>query len=207
MSTWKEPVGPKGKNVYVRRRLFVLLGLIALVAAVVLVIWQPGSTGGASVPGEVSIPDDLVVADQADQARAAQETPACAAGQLTVTALTDRSSYAPDETPQLSLSVENTGEGACSADLGTAGMSFEVSSGQDQVWRSTDCQKNPDYRAVILEPGVPLETETITWDRTRSSAETCDISRDGVAADGASYHLRATAAGVASTSTAQFLLY
>ena len=213
MSTLRDPVGPKDRKVYVRRRLFVLLGLLAVIAVVVLIIVRPGSSGGVASASQVEVPEDLVESPSPESETAGEaggedgEVAACAAGQLTVTPATDKGDYAAGELPQLSLSVENTGEEPCSADLGSANLQFVIASGDDEVWRSVDCQENAEHLAVILEPGTPLETEAIAWDRTRSSPETCDISRDPVSAGGASYHLRTTAAGVQGTGTAQFLLY
>lgn len=208
MSGWRDPVGSEKKAVYIRRRLLVLGGLLAIIAFIVLVIVKPGSSGGAASAPEVKLPDEIVAADKAqDKSVPAGATPPCAAGELTVTPITDRDSYAGGELPLLSLRVENTGAAACEAQLGTAGMIFTVTSGSDQVWRSTDCQLSPDARAVILEPGKPLETAPLTWDRTRSSTETCDIDRDPVSAEGATYHLQVAVAGVQSTGTAPFLLY
>ena len=211
MAGWREPVGPKDKSVYVRRRLLVLLGLLAVIAAVVLIILKPGSSGGAASSREVQVPEDLVAAEQADaakdSAKDSAEVPECGAGQLAVTPVTDRESYAAGELPQLALSVENTADAPCAADLGTAGLTFEITSGSDQVWRSADCQTDADHRPVILEPGTPLTTEDLPWDRTRSDPETCGIEREAVAAGGASYHLHVSAAGVPGKGTAQFLLY
>ena len=207
MSTLRNPVGPKDRRVYIRRRLLVLAGLLAVVIAVVLIIVKPGSSGGAERASEVSVPADLVTEPApADEEEGEDDVAACSPEQLAVTPITDQTSYAEGELPKFSLAVENTGESDCTADLGTAGMHFEVSSGSDQVWRSVDCQENPENLAVVLEAGQRLETEEVVWDRTRSSAETCDITRDAVAAGGASYHLRAAAAGVKGDGTAQFLL-
>lgn len=207
MTGWREPVGPKGKNVYLRRRLLVLLSLLAIVAAVVLIILKPGSSGGAASSREVEIPDDLVAAEQADAETEAAEMPVCGAGQLSVSPITDQESYASGELPQLALSVENTGEDPCAIDLGTAVMDFRITSGSDEVWRSTDCQTDAEHLPVVLEPGVALTTENLPWDRTRSDPETCDITREAVAAGGASYHLHVSAAGVPGQGTVQFLLY
>lgn len=206
LSALREPVGPKDRSVYVRRRIIVLLGLLALIAAIVLIIVRPGGTGGASSAKEVRVPSDLIEQPERVSADSA-ETVACELSALVVTAVTDQPSYGPGESPELSLSVTNTGKEACIADLGTAGMAFTVSSGSDQVWRSTDCQTNPVSTPIILDAGQTLESESITWDRTRSSVETCDIDRDPVVAGGASYHLTATAGGADSKETAQFLLY
>lgn len=207
MSNWKQPVGPERKAVYMRRRLLVLGGLIVLIGIIALVIWRPGSSGGAAAAPEVEVPDEIVAAEKTKTETPAGEVAPCAAGELTVTPITDRESYAGGELPQLSLSVENIGDAACLAELGTAGMSFKITSGSDEVWRSIDCQVSPDKRTVILEPKTPLSTEPIAWDRTRSSPETCEIGRDAVVAGGATYHLHVAVAGVQGTGTAPFLLY
>lgn len=207
MSNWKTPVGPKDPKVYVRRRILVLLGLLAVVAVVVLVFLKPGSSGGARDANSVEVPSDIAAKPDSGDEKKDDAVAACAPDQLRVTPITDKSDYAEGELPQLSLSVENIGQAACSADLGTATLTFDITSGEDQVWRSTDCLKNPTNVAVILDPKKPETTEALPWDRTRSSPETCDITRDPVTAGGASYHLRASAAGVTSQDTAQFLLY
>lgn len=205
-SALRDPVGPKPRNVYVRRRIFALLALVAIVAAIVLMIVRPGSNGGANSAREVAVPGDLSEKPK-PSAAGESETPVCATSALEVTAVTNQGSYGQDEYPQLSLSVKNVGKDACVADLGTAAMSFTVSSGADSVWRSTDCQTGAESLPVILKGGELLESESIEWDRTRSSTETCDITRDAVSADGASYHLTASVGGADSTDTAQFLLY
>ena len=209
MSTLRDPVGPRDRKVYIRRRILVLAGLLAVIAVVVLVLVKPGSSGGAQDARQVEVPNDLATPDPAgaDEETDDGEPAACGAGDLEVTPVADQTDYAAGELPMLALTVENTGSEACSADLGTAGMRFEVSSGNDQVWRSADCQEDPEHLAVILDPGKPLQSEPVQWDRTRSSPETCDISREPVAAGGASYHLRVEAGGVDGSSTAQFLLY
>lgn len=183
-----------------------LAGLLAIAAVVVLIILKPGSSSGSQQETDVQVPGDVAEQDAAAEGEEG-DIPTCADGDLVVTPLADKSSYAEGEEPQLSLSVENTGDEECAADLGTAGMTFEVTSGDDEVWRSADCQEDAEHLNVTLEPGEPLETESIAWDRTRSSAETCDITRDPVPAEGSSYHLRVSAAGVDGDGTAQFLLY
>lgn len=207
MSTWRDPVGPEAKNVYLRRRIFVLVVLLAVVAAVVLIVVKPGSSGGAATNPKVEVPGEVTAAEQEADDEKSGEPSECRAKDLAVEAITDRESYAAGEKPKLSLSVTNVGKKTCTADLGTAAMVFAITSGSDQVWLSTDCQEKPDHRVVLLEPDKRLATEAIEWDRTRSSTETCDVPRDPVTADGASYHLRVSAAGVESDETAQFLLY
>lgn len=207
MSTLRDPVGPKDRKVYIRRRILVLAGVLAVVALVVLIILKPGSNNGARDASQIEVPSDLAGTTATPDAASDDEVPECAPASLRVEAITDKTDYAEGELPKLSLSVTNAGTKACTADLGTAGMQFVVSSGDDEVWRSVDCQEEPESLAVILEPDEPLESEPIAWDRTRSSTDTCDITREPVVAGGASYHLRAVAAGVDGSTTAQFLLF
>lgn len=207
MAKLSEPVGPKSRAVYIRRRILVLLGLLAVVLAVVLIILKPGSSGGADYGKSVDVPKDLVETPTTTPADSAKDTPACESGVLDVVAVTDRNAYGAGESPQFSLTVQNTGKAACIADLGTAGMSFTVTTGNEQVWRSTDCQTSRTNLPVILDAGEKLETDPVTWDRTRSSAESCDIARDKVVAGGASYHLGVAVGGAESKRTVQFLLY
>lgn len=203
MGALRNPIGPKSRGVYLRRRILVLAGLVAVIAVVVLVFLKPGSSGSARDASQVEVPSDL----PREETVADGEVAACADGQLTVVPATDKTDYVEGEEPQLSLVVENTGTEACSADLGTAGMTFTITSGEDQIWRSTDCQENPESLAVILDPGKPLTSEALPWVRERSDPSTCGVEREKVPAGGASYHLTATVGGVSSVETAQFLLF
>lgn len=187
--------------------------LLAVVAAIVLIIVKPGSGDGAREAGQVEVPNDLPGTgtskepEKTPSQKQKGDTPECAADQLRVTPVTDSTDYADGELPQLSLIVENVGEDACVADLGTATMQFRITSGDDEVWRSVDCQENADHRSVILDPEKPLTSEAIEWDRTRSSEESCGITRDPVDSEGDSYHLWVTVGEVESEDTAQFVLY
>ena len=105
------------------------------------------------------------------------------------------------------FSVTNTGTQPCRLNVGTSQQVFTITSGSDQYWTSTDCQKDPADAEVDLEPGKTVTSSTpISWDRTRSSAESCDGERDQASAGGASYHLKTSVAGVESTTSKQFIL-
>lgn len=204
----RNPVGPEDKRVYLRRRLLVLAGLLAVIVAVVLVIVKPGSSSGQSETKSVELPADVTekVASPAPGDAKSDAPPACAEGDLLVEAVTNQSSYAAGEMPALTLLVTNRGTADCTADLGTAGMRFEISSGPEQYWNSGDCQKNPASLPVILKPAETLESDPVAWDRTRSAPDTCEAERDPVPGAGASYHLFVEAAGVRSADSAQFIL-
>ncbi|MBG6238911.1 hypothetical protein IWX78_001883 [Mycetocola sp. CAN_C7] len=204
MST-NEHHGREPSSVYVRRRLWVLAGFLAVVAIVALVIWKPGSTSGAE-------PEPTPTAKQSASATPgpsadAGEVGDCSADGVSVEALTDKSNYAAGETPLLSLRITNTGDAACSINVGTAAQVFTITSGSDTYWTSTDCQLEPADAIVELEAGQSVEsTAPISWDRTRSTPSTCEGERPAVPAAGASYHLATSVDGIASEVSKQFIL-
>ncbi|MET1053531.1 MAG: hypothetical protein ABWX65_12915 [Mycetocola sp.] len=208
MST-SEHQGREPRSVYVRRRLWVLAGFLAVVAIIVLVIWKPGSTSGAepettqtSTPSTSSTSSPSASADDE-----AGEVGECDADEVTVDALTDKSTYAAGESPQLSLRITNTADAACSINVGTAAQVFTVTSGTDTYWTSTDCQQEPADAIVELEAGQSVESSTpIAWDRTRSTPSTCEGERPAVPAAGASYHLSTSVDGIDSEESKQFIL-
>jgi hypothetical protein len=204
MST-NEGHGREPRSVYVRRRLWVLAGFVAVVAIIGLVIWKPGSTSGAEVQ------EKPVAASTGSASSTPTPTPGepreCTTGEVTVEALTDKSSYAAGELPQLFLRITNTSESACSINVGTAVQVFTIKSGSDVYWTSTDCQVEPADAFVELAAEQSVEsTAPIAWDRTRSTPSTCEGERPAVPAGGASYHLSTTVDGIESETSKQFIL-
>jgi hypothetical protein len=223
MSTLRHPVGPQPKKVYWRRRLLVLLILAAIIAVVVLIVVRPGSgaaeTGGAPAPTASSAPTS------ADQAPDAAATPgsvdtgadagavasgdvvACAGGNIQVTPVTDADTYDSAAKPQLSFTITNTGAEPCSINAGTSQQIYTITSGSETYWVSTDCQTDPSDTQAVLQPGVAVSSTPFTWDRTRSSADTCSApDRPLVPGAGASYHLDVSVAGIPSSDSKQFIL-
>lgn len=212
--------------VYRRRRLVVLLALVAVVAVVWLLIaqpWQGAASAGENPAASESVDGaDALPAPEsnAQESTAAPEdpaatptpsgtpvAPACAARNVTVEAVTDRDAYGSGEQPQLSIRLTNTGDD-CILNVGTSAQVFTVSSGEDVWWRSTDCQAEPSNMVVLLAAGQTVTSaEPVAWDRTRSAQDTCDTDRAQAPAGGASYHLDVEIGGIPSTDSAQFLLY
>ncbi|RWZ50838.1 hypothetical protein ELQ90_08340 [Labedella phragmitis] len=219
MSTRERSRRPS-KAVYRRRRIVVLLGFLAIVAVIALVVFRPGSSSGQEEePGASGTPSASASTpaspteappgvSPSPSASAQEGDPQCTAETVAVEAHTDKSTYQVGELPQLSLSLTNTGDVACTIDVGTSQQVFTVTSGQDTYWTSTDCQVEPTNAIMLLEPRKTITSNpAISWDRTRSTADTCDDERPGVPAGGASYHLSTSVAGIASAESAQFLLY
>jgi hypothetical protein len=209
--------------VYRRRRLALLILLIGIAALVWLLIAQPWRGDAASAP--VSTPtvtlatttpsavpsstSDGATADVPDApAEGTDGVAECARGDVSVEALTDQASYAADQNPQLSIRLTNTSDADCAMNVGTSGQSFTITSGNDTWWRSTDCQTEPSDMVVTIAAGQSVTSAApVTWDRTRSSVDSCqDPNRATAPGGGASYHLAVAIGGIPSTSTAQFIL-
>lgn len=205
MSTFRNPVGPQSPQVYWRRRLIVGLGLLAVVVVILLIVFRPGA--GASNDEKKPAGDDSPTsstqpADVAEQ----EEGAACVPQNIAIKPVTDSTQYAAGAQPMISMSIVNNGTVACMMDVGTDLQVYEITSGSETYWKSTDCQAEKAPQQVALEPGVAQSTTPIPWDRTRSDPATCEADRPAVPAGGASYHLKVSLGTLAPDATAQFLL-
>lgn len=197
MSTIRRPVGPQPASVYWRRRLVVLLGLVAVVVVIVLlVVGRPGAQTPTPTPNPTP-------SSSAGAVASAECDPAV----VLVEPVTDATSYAAGLTPLLSMRITNRGAAACTLDVGTAAQVYLITSGSDQIWDSRHCQTSPESLEFQLEPNTPVTTEPFPWDRTRSSTSTCDGSRPEVIAGGATYRLSVQLGDVAGVGDSPFLLY
>lgn len=211
----KQPAGRPSRKVYLRRRLVVGLGLLAVIIVIILIIVRPGSssgqTGGGKTPaassaatGKPKDPPSTKIPDKA----AAVDGAACDPANVQAAAITDATKYEAGALPQLSLSLTNTGKTACVINAGTAKQVFTITSGKDTYWSSSDCQTDAVDTEVTLKPGVAQVSSTpVEWDRTRSATDTCDADRAAAPAGGASYYLNVTVDGIKSEKSKQILLY
>lgn len=94
----------------------------------------------------------------------------CNPAAVKVTGSTDSESYAEDQSPVLSLTVSNTGDVPCPINVGTSQMEFLITSGDDRIFSSRDCQEGAEDLEVTIEPG-DSETARFTWGRIRSTPE------------------------------------
>lgn len=212
MSTNQTPAGRQSPQVYRRRRLLVLIGLIAVIVAVVLIIVRPGSSQGDDRGATPSTSPTTTPATSNPTTIPTEPTAAdgdpCSPEKILVEAVTDKSAYEAAEQPQLSVTITNTGKNICVLNAGTAQQIFTIKSGEELYWTSTDCQVDAIDAEVSLTPGTPISSAVpIIWDRTRSTPETCDGPRETVPAGGASYHLSVSVDGFESAESKQFQLY
>lgn len=212
------PVQPRRVSpaVYRRRRLVALLVLVAIITAIVLIITRPGSADPAPTP-KPTVTKTAVATPTATAVAAPTPTPTptvdvsdykeCNPKNLIVDAVTDAPDYQAGSTPDLSLTITNTSKTACFYNVGTSQQVFEIKSGNERYWISTDCQSESSDTLGILEPGVPVSSGVITWDRTYSSPDTCASERQVVPGAGAAYSLTTSIGSVTSKTSKQFLLY
>jgi hypothetical protein len=199
MSTFRNPVGPQPSKTYWRRRLVVGLGIVAVIVIVILILVKPG-------PHKVGAPPHTSASSSVPASNSSTVT-ACNPASVSVLAVTDATTYAATVTPQLSLTVTNNGATACTFKDGSDLQAYTITSGNETIWSSKDCQKDATPATTTLQPGKPVSSTPFPWDRTRSSKSTCaSTTLPKVTAGGASYHLSVTVNGVTSTKTKQFIL-
>ncbi|MFS0866229.1 hypothetical protein AB3M83_02705 [Microbacterium sp. 179-B 1A2 NHS] len=219
--------------VYRRRRLAVVLIALLIVGGIVaLVIWQPwrmwtdaagvpqpgaspsatGTTPPAPTPsGPPSPAASVAPSPSPTPTRSAsggdgdEEIEPCTTGDVTVTAVADKGAYGTGEMPQLSIRLVNDTEFPCLINVGTAAQTFEITSGSDTWWRSTDCQEDSSDQVVQLEGGQAVASAApIVWDRTRSAVDTCKGKRQSALPGW--YNLTVSIGGIESVEPAQFTL-
>jgi hypothetical protein len=205
MSTFRNPVGPQPSTVYWRRRLVVGLVLVAVVVVVLLIVFRPASgapqgNDPSGTPSTTPTPTSTAPTDPDDAA-------ACDLSKVTLVPVTDATSYDPGINPALTFTIKSTMTVPCVIPVGTDIQEYRVTSGEELIWSSKDCQTDPVAAETVLMPGVPQSPASIQWDRTRSSTETCETTREPVVAGGASYHLNVIVGELESAESKQFLLY
>ena len=204
MSTFRNPVGPQPSRVYWRRRLVVGLGLVAVVIIIILIVVRPGA--GAPGAATNTSPKPTNSSAPTDSSNAANGVE-CDLAKVTVEAATDATSYDAGVNPALSFTLKSLMTEPCTIPVGTDVQEYKITSGDELIWTSKDCQTDNTPATIVLTPGVPKGGPPVTWDRTRSSTDTCDAAREPVIAEGASYHLTVVVGELTSTNTRQFLLY
>lgn len=206
--------------VYRRRRLVAVLLALAVIGLVVWLVVAPPWRGTPTVePTSSSTPTSTPDASTPAPSPSAAEpseapSPApeagpaeCSPADIRVDALTDLAEYPQGQNPQLSIRLTNAGAADCTMNVGTSAQSFTITSGSDVWWRSTDCQTEPSDMEVVLTAGQEVTSSApLTWDRTRSSVDTCDGERPFAPGGGSTYHLSVAIGGIPSAGTASFIL-
>jgi hypothetical protein len=227
MSTFRNPVGPQPSKVYWRRRILVGLGLLAVILIIALIVGRPGAeadgapaadapSSASAVPGANGAAAEAAVAEETESAAKDEDDPAaaadavdnCTAADVEVVPVTDSDEYTDGAKPEFSFTIANVGTEPCTVNAGTTTQVFTVTSGNETIWTSTDCQTDAVDGAVTLEPDAPIPSAPFTWDRVWSDVETCDdAEREEVVAEGATYNLSVEVDGISSKDAKSFLLF
>ncbi|WP_067481056.1 hypothetical protein [Actinomadura hibisca] len=181
-----------GFDQYWRRRAVALGGLLGVVG---LMAWactagggddkQPvrnasavgtaGSSAAAALP--TAMPTVTVTAQvTATPAPVKKDGDACESRDVVVNAAITRDVYAKGESPQMQITVVNTGTRACTLDVGANALDVRITSGSDRVWSSARCARGNGASIQMLRRGIPY-VGTVTWDRLRSG-ENCRGERE-----------------------------
>lgn len=171
------PNGPEPASVYWVRRAAILVVLLTVVVGAWWLLGALSGSGGDPVADSADVTSETVVVDEAGGADAgvvesgavstpAATTPAepvaCPDSVIAVAATTDASTYKVGEKPRLTLSITNTGDVACTRDVGPKANELEITSGGYHVWSSDDCNASDKTKVAVLEPGKAVAS-SITW--------------------------------------------
>ncbi|MBO4269722.1 hypothetical protein [Microbispora triticiradicis] len=196
--TFRGDVGVEGADVYWRRRVSVLTGMLVVVA---VVAWACSSASGRSddtaavvrtTPSDrlvVSLPAGLPAKTAGSAAIPGQPSPSapgsasptpgrprrpgdpCDEKDLVLALQSGQDVYGKDTAPTFLLTVVSTGKVECTVDVGPRTLEMRVLSGGERVWSTADCVAGDGVDRQALERGIPF-VRTVRWDRHRSGT-TC----------------------------------
>ena len=130
---------------------------------------EPTPTATASVVRKMDPKKAAALAAKQQKARiAAAAKKGCGLDALEVNVRSDKRVYERGEKPKLFISVKNISDLPCRVDLGSDALSFVVTSGEDRVWSSDDCQGKGSKDVRVLKPGQALEARAV-WGGARSA--------------------------------------
>ncbi|MEU8381387.1 hypothetical protein [Streptosporangium sp. NPDC048865] len=178
-----------GADVYWRRRMAALVGVLVVVA---VVAWACSSTSGpddvrernaatrqetpdplaAVLPTVTVVPSPSASPTPSPGVAKASARPrrpgeACVSPQLVLSMEGQGTIYPAGIRPRFVLTLVNVGKVMCTADVGPRALEVRITSGDDRVWSSSDCVSGEATRIRELDRGVPYVKELV-WDRRRS---------------------------------------
>ncbi len=187
-----------GVDVYWRRRMAALIGVLVVVA---VVAWACSASGPDSEPktdaaaGRSPTPDPILAllpavtvtpsptssaqtAPPAPKTSAKPKAPvrvkrpgdACDPSDLVLDMQGQGEVYTGGDRPRFILTLVNTGKVMCTADVGSRALEVRITSGADRVWSSADCVSGETEDIRRLDRGIPYVRQ-IEWDRRRSGKD------------------------------------
>lgn len=163
------PVGPLPASVYWRRRVVLL---VLLVAGLLLL---RSCVGGSEAPrrtGTTASPKPTT-STRAGTTPSPTRSPVrtgpvtCADSVLRLAVTSDLRTYPQGTSPRFTVRVTNTSGTSCRRDLGGKQVELRVYSGEDRIWSSDDCGDTDGRLLQTIGARSYLET-VMTWPGTRS---------------------------------------
>jgi len=160
----RHPVGDQPSNVYWKRRLAVLAGVVV---AVLLVWWIFSSlTGGSSTPGTSKSPAPTVSPSTSPTSTLALDRP-CTDADVEVTTGPKDAKFTGDAAPTFDVTVTSVGSSACMVDP-KAKSTIVIASGKETWFDSSTCKDYAvfDAEKFLIQPG-DKHGLTASWNRGR----------------------------------------
>ncbi len=198
----QRPASRPAKNVYRKRR---IIALVVLAVAVGLV-WS-------LVAAAVGFVQGIFNGNPAASGTGVVTESACDINQITLVPLVvdssgaNQSAFDSGINPFFGYSITNNSDKECTFDLGVKETYFKVTSGEETIWNSVDCDRTGLTTAPSnLKAGETKTSAYSDWFRVKSSSSGCGAEQEPVTAGGASYHLSVEVGGAISKQTTQFVL-
>jgi hypothetical protein len=167
MDGLRQPVGEQPPQIYWRRRLISMAGVVLLVVVLWFLITSPSGespASGASDSSSTTPTPDAYVADGSEEM--------CGPDNVRLTTTANPFTAAGSALPQFDVNVTHVGDDACLLDTTSDDTALVITSGSDRVWSSADCADTAalDSQALLLQPGAAEELH-LTWSRQRSNPD------------------------------------
>jgi hypothetical protein len=209
MSQFQRSTRKPTPEIYRRRR---IAALVVLAVATGL-IWIGVSSisnlfGGSATNGDFSLPEGMAESGVVvESGQACPPGTVVAIGQVGDSAGNTLMSFAADETVYVWFTLTNTNDVNCTFNAGAKVQYFTVSSGDQQIWTSKQCDRTDLADGEItLASAETISSPPAPWEKVYSSESGCGEDQTPVTTDGASYHLNVEVNGELSTNRQQFVL-
>ncbi|WP_433247414.1 hypothetical protein ACQPYK_46970 [Streptosporangium sp. CA-135522] len=189
-----------GVDVYWRRRMAALVGVLVVVAIVAWACSSSEPERSSDVQAQLDgppTPDPIVTVlptvtitpspsptatrrSARPAAGAKRPGDACDSSDLVLNMQGQGDVYTLGSQPRFILTLVNIGKVMCTTDVGPRAMEVRITSGSDRVWSSADCVSGDTDDIRKLDRGIPYVRE-VEWDRRRSGGD-CTAEREGARA-------------------------
>lgn len=179
MSSLLHPTGSESPQIYWRRRILVLAGVLLVVVGVI-VAWPKPTPPSAPAAGDAA---SMTAAPAVTATPSVTPTPTpsgplpCATANLKLT-MAGYQKLAQGARQPFAVTAKNVGSVPCVLNLTATNFSLTVTSGSDRIWSTADCAKWVPAKKLTLKSQASYQF-TITWRLVRSTP-TCKTGTSSV---------------------------